>query len=450
MRQDTIVAPATPRGRGGVAVIRVSGPETSTIAKALLGRLPQPRYATYTAFLDAMGEPLDKGLALYFPAPNSFTGENVLELHGHGGPVIVDLLIERMLALGAKLAQPGEFSLRAFLNHKMNLVEAEAVADLIDATTRTAAKMAERTLQGAFSKQIAALTLQLTELRVLIEASIDFPTEDIDILGDQNIQKRLNDLENQFKTLQKKAFQGVIMQEGMRVVICGRPNAGKSSLLNLLTARETAIVTEFPGTTRDVLRERIEIDGLPLHVMDTAGIRKTKDPIEQEGVRRAYQEIEQADRILWMLDITTESLKDFSVFLNQLELPKEENITVIQNKIDLIGKTPMLQSFGKNCLIALSLKTGEGVDLLKTHLKQCMGYEEHQEGGFLARRRHLDALNRAFNIIVQGKLVFETENAKELLAEELRLAQQVLGEITGEFSSEDLLSQIFSRFCIGK
>lgn len=448
--QDTIVAPATPPGRGGVAVVRVSGEKSPEIAKAVLGKLPLPRTAVLTTFRDTQDKPLDKGLALFFPAPHSFTGEDVLELHGHGGVVVIDLLIERILALGARLARPGEFSERAFLNGKMDLVEAEAIADLIDAATQKSAKMALLTMQGAFSRQIEDLKEQLIELQMITEVSIDFPEEDIDFLGATKIIEALEGLNNQFKALQKTATQGVILREGMQVVICGRPNVGKSSLLNALSARESAIVTETPGTTRDVLREHIEIDGMPLHIIDTAGIRESLDKIEQEGVRRAHQEIIQADRILWIVDASYEPITDLAQFLHHLEIPKNKSVTVIQNKIDLIGMDPTLSVQGKNSLISLSVKTGQGLSLLKTHLKQCIGYEAIQEGGFLARRRHLDALNQANAHILQGKEIFKTENAHELLAEELRLAQRALGEITGEFTTEDLLSRIFSSFCIGK
>lgn len=447
--QDTIVAPATPPGRGGVAIIRASGGKTREIARVVLGKLPPPRTATYTSFQDEQGKVLDRGLALFFPAPGSFTGEDVLELHGHGGSVVVDLLLKRLLTLGARLARPGEFSERAFLNNKMDLVEAEAIADLIDAATERSAKMALLTMQGAFSRQIEDLKEHLIKLRMLLEASIDFPEEEIGFLAETKIIEALNVLDLHFTSLLKATQQGVVLREGMQVVIGGRPNVGKSSLLNTLSSREAAIVTEIPGTTRDILREHIQIDGMPLHVIDTAGIREPTDKIEEEGVRRANLAMSQADRILWMVDASEKEMVDFHSFLG-LSVTQEKNVTVIQNKIDLTGKKPALFVEGNRVVISLSVKTGEGLDLLRTHLKKCMGYEATEEGGFIARRRHLDALNQSHKHVLQGEAVFKMERAYELLAEELRLAQRALGEITGEFTTEDLLSRIFSSFCIGK
>ena len=446
-QSDTITAIATPPGRGGIGVVRVSGPLSAAIAEAICGALPPPRQAMFRQFRAVNGETLDQGIALYFPAPHSFTGEAVLELHGHGGPVVMDLLIKRVMELGARLARPGEFSERAFLNDKLDLAQAEAVADLIASTTTEAVHAALRSLQGAFSRQIHHLVEGLIELRLYIEAAIDFPEDEIDFLMDGMMAARLTELRDQLIALQAVAGQGRLLRDGMTVVIAGRPNAGKSSLLNQLAGRETAIVTDIPGTTRDVLRELISIDGMPLHVIDTAGLRDSLDPIEQEGVRRAWAEISNADRILLLVDDQLGLTAEDQTVREQL--PVATGVTVIHNKIDLSGREPIVRAAAWGHELWLSAKTGVGLELLREHLKSCMGYHSGDGGVFMARRRHLDALERAAMALAAAdeQLIIR---AGELAAEELREAQNALSEITGEFSSEDLLERIFSSFCIGK
>ena len=450
---ETIAALATPPGRGGIGIIRVSGALAPKIAKAVLGQVPQPRQAEYLPYLDESGETLDVGLALYFPAPNSFTGEDVLELQGHGGPVVMDLLLKRVYELGARPARPGEFSERAFLNNKMDLTQAEAVADLIDCASEQAARLAVRSLQGEFSRQVHVLVGLITELRMYVESAIDFPEEEIDFLADGQVQSRLEKVQQELKQTQLAAQQGNLLREGMTVVIAGRPNAGKSTLLNALSGRETAIVTNVPGTTRDILREHIQIDGLPLHIIDTAGLRESDDPVEQEGVRRAWKEIESADRILLLHDATQAFDDQEQVLLDSLSQAGPP-ITLVINKIDLIDK-------GSNEIsdvavgseleeIPVSAQTGDGLELLKEHLKQCVGFQSGGEGQFMARRRHLEALTLASQHLEQGAMQLQEFAAGEILAEELRLAQQALGEITGEVTADDLLGEIFSSFCIGK
>ena len=452
IHQDTIAAQATAPGRGGVGIIRVSGRNATTIAQSILGHLPKPRYAHYGAFHDTQGQEIDQGIALYFPGPNSFTGEDVLELQGHGGPVVMDFLLKRVLTLGARLANPGEFSERAFLNDKLDLAQAEAIADLIDASSVQAAQSALRSLQGEFSRRIHALVEALIQLRIYVEAAIDFPEEEIDFLADGKVLGDLLAIIDQLQAVQNEARQGSLLREGMSVVIAGRPNAGKSSLLNALAGRETAIVTDIAGTTRDVLREHIHIDGMPLHIIDTAGLRDAPDEVERIGIDRAWQEIRKADRILMMADSTQTSATApddlWHDFVEQL--PDLSKVTVIRNKADISGEKTGKQQVGEHTLISLSAKNGEGIDLLREHLKDCMGFQSTTEGGFMARRRHLDALERAHALLQTGRDQLEHQGAGELLAEDLRQAQQVLNEITGEFSSDDLLGRIFSSFCIGK
>jgi tRNA modification GTPase len=444
---DTIAAVATPPGRGGVGIVRVSGPDVPALAQSLLGQLPPPRHARLQTFRDAGGRAIDQGLALYFPAPHSFTGEPVLELQGHGGPVVMDLLLARVLELGARAARPGEFSERAFLNDKLDLAQAEALADLIDSGTAEAARAAIRSLAGEFSDHIRGLVEALTELRMYVEAAIDFPEEEIDFLGGGEVQRRLVRLEDAFDLVAAKARQGRLLREGMILVIAGRPNAGKSSLLNRLAGHDAAIVTAVPGTTRDVLREHIQIDGMPLHVIDTAGLHDSADPVEQEGIRRAWREIENADRVLLVIDDQVGLARADQAILAQL--PAALPHTRVYNKIDLTHRAPARQEHPP-AEIALSAHTGAGLDLLREHLKTCMGYSGETQDGFIARRRHLDALARARGHLDTGKTVLLRDQAGELLAEELRRAQQALGEITGEVSSDDLLGRIFSSFCIGK
>lgn len=450
--RDTICALATPPGRGGVGIIRVSGSGTVAIARAILGYTPQVRNAHYGPFLDADRQPLDEGIALFFANPQSFTGEDVLELQGHGGPVILDLLLQRVMALGARLARPGEFSERAFLNDKLDLAQAEAIADLIDASSSEAARSAVRSLQGAFSKEIHSLVEQLISLRIYVEASIDFPEEEIDFLSDGKVQSDLAAIISQLDRVTEAANQGSLMRDGMTVVIAGRPNAGKSSLLNALAGNERAIVTDIAGTTRDVLREHIHIDGMPLHIIDTAGLRDTPDAVERIGVERAWQEIEQADRVLLMVDASETEATDpaqlWPDFVHRL--PANAAITVVRNKIDITEESPGLSTEQSQPVIRLSARDQIGLDALRAHLKQLMGYESAREGGFIARRRHLEALHQAQAFLQSGEEQLLGAAAGELLAEDLRLAQNALNEITGEFTSDDLLGRIFSSFCIGK
>lgn len=450
---DTIAAVATPPGRGGVGILRISGRGAKDVALAVLGKLPKPRYADYLPFRDAEGSTLDQGIALWFPGPNSFTGEDVLELQGHGGPVILDLLLKRVLSLpDVRIARPGEFSERAFLNDKLDLAQAEAIADLIDASSEQAARSAMNSLQGAFSIRIHQLVEALTHLRIYVEAAIDFPDEEIDFLSDGKIEAQLNGVMADLDGVRAEARQGSLLREGMKVVIAGRPNAGKSSLLNELAGREAAIVTDIAGTTRDVLREHIHIDGMPLHIIDTAGLREASDEVERIGIERAWNEIEQADRVLFMVDGTTTTATEPAEIWPEFmaRLPSTLPITVVRNKADITGEALGLSEVNGHSLIRLSARTGEGIELLRDHLKQSMGFTSNMEGGFLARRRHLQALEQAAQHLVQGKEQLVSAYAGELLAEELRLAQQALSEITGEFTSDDLLGRIFSSFCIGK
>lgn len=453
-KPDTIVAPATPPGRGGISILRLSGPRVQELAQAVLGQLPSPRMACFSSFFDQDGAVLDQGLALFFPSPHSFTGEDVLELQGHGGPVIVNLLLQRLLGLGARLARPGEFSERAFLNGKIDLAQAESIADLIQASTDAAARSALRSLQGEFSRRIHALVEALIELRTFIEAAIDFAEEEIDFLSDGSLHQRFKDLLGKMETIQNGARQGSLLREGLSVVIAGKPNAGKSTLLNLLSGKDLAIVTAIPGTTRDTLREQIQIDGLPLHLIDTAGLRDTLDPIEQEGIRRAHNEIEQADLLLYLTDAQDpDPLTPLSRLRRErgrgegLDFPP---IIFIRNKIDLTQEPPSLQEQDSFTVVSLSAKEQTGLDLLKNAIKTTAGFSTQPEGGFSARQRHLDALEKAWHFLKHAFHQLKTTRAGELIAEDLRLAQKHLNEITGEFSTEDLLGRIFSSFCIGK
>ncbi|MGL6027121.1 MAG: tRNA uridine-5-carboxymethylaminomethyl(34) synthesis GTPase MnmE [Vibrio sp.] len=453
MTTDTIVAQATAPGRGGVGIIRVSGPLAAHVAQTVTGRTLRPRYAEYLPFIDQHAQQIDQGIALFFPNPHSFTGEDVLELQGHGGPVVMDMLIRRILQInGVRPARPGEFSERAFLNDKLDLTQAEAIADLIDASSEQAAKSALQSLQGEFSKRIHKLIDSLIHLRIYVEAAIDFPEEEIDFLADGKVSTDLQTIIDNLAAVRREANQGAIMREGMKVVIAGRPNAGKSSLLNALSGKESAIVTDIAGTTRDVLREHIHIDGMPLHIIDTAGLRDAADAVEKIGIERAWQEIQQADRVLFMVDGTTTQASTpediWPEFVDKL--PENIGITVIRNKADQTGEPLGICHVNQPTLIRLSAKTGQGVDALREHLKQCMGFAGNQEGGFMARRRHLDALERAAEHLEIGQQQLEGFMAGEILAEELRITQQHLNEITGEFSSDDLLGRIFSSFCIGK
>ena len=451
--KETIVAQATAPGRGGIGILRVSGPKAVEVAQAVLGKCPKPRIADYLPFKDADGTVLDQGIALYFKSPNSFTGEDVLELQGHGGQVVLDLLLKRILQLdGVRLARPGEFSEQAFLNDKLDLAQAEAIADLIDATSEQAARSALKSLQGEFSNKVNQLVDSVIYLRTYVEASIDFPDEEIDFLADGKIEAKLREIIDQLDLVRREAKQGSILREGMKVVIAGRPNAGKSSLLNALAGREAAIVTDIAGTTRDVLREHIHIDGMPLHIIDTAGLREATDEVERIGISRAWTEIEQADRIILMLDssdLDSQNIEKVrSEFLSKL--PNNMPVTIVRNKVDLSGETVGLKEENGTTTVCLSAQTHQGVDLLREHLKQAMGFQTGMEGGFLARRRHLAALEKAAEHLQIGLVQLTEFHAGELLAEELRLVQANLSEITGQFTSDDLLGNIFSSFCIGK
>ena len=457
---DTIAAIATASGRGGVGIVRVSGPNTAAIAQSITETTLTPRYAHYGPFFTTdqtnNKEAIDSGLALYFPGPHSFTGEDVLELQAHGGPVLLDILLNTVIALGARLAKPGEFSERAYLNNKIDLTQAEAIADLIDSASEQAARNAFRSLQGEFSKKISSLVNKVTHLRMYVEAAIDFPEEDIDFIGDGKVAKDLENIINNLALIFKQAKQGAIIREGMSVVIAGKPNAGKSSLLNALSGKDSAIVTDIPGTTRDVLREHIQIDGMPVHIIDTAGLRDSRDIVEQEGIKRAWSEIEKADRILLVVDNSQGDETDPSIICKELgpvfaqHLSEKNNITVIHNKCDLVNINPTIKENENNVLIKLSAKAGLGIDLLRDHLKKSIGFNDLSEGGFTARRRHIVALEKAHVFLQAGKLQLSDYGAGELLADDLLQCQNALSEITGEFTSDDLLGEIFSSFCIGK
>jgi tRNA modification GTPase len=441
---DTIAAIATPAGRGGIGIVRVTGPLASAIAAAVTGSAVPERRPVHRRFLDADAQPIDDGLALFFPGPRSFTGEDVLELQGHGGPVVLDLLLERSLELGARLARPGEFTERAYLNGKLDLAQAEAVADLIDAGSRQAARSAQRALQGEFSERIDTLMRRLTELRVYIEAALDFPDEELDLLRDGDVASRLAAIRALLDRTLAAAGQGVLLREGLHLVLAGQPNVGKSSLLNRLAGRDSAIVTELPGTTRDVLREAIDIDGLPLHVIDTAGLRRSADPIEREGIRRAWAEIERADLVLVLVDGTRGADADDRAILKRLpaELPR----LIVHNKIDLGG-----HAFGELCgELYVSAKTGQGIPELIAWLKRFLGYRGDDQGVFIARRRHLEALQHAVRHLDQAERRLSEQTAPELVAEELRCAQDALGRIIGRLDADALLGEIFASFCIGK
>ncbi len=449
---DTIAALATAPGQGGVGIIRVSGPAALVIAQQIARREPRPRYAHYGPFWSGE-QALDQGLTLFFPGPHSFTGEDVLELQGHGGPVVMDLLLKACLAAGARQARPGEFSERAFLNDKLDLAQAEAIADLIEASSEQAARNALNSLQGVFSDRVNALTESLIALRIYVEAAIDFPEEEIDFLADGHVLTQLEAVQAELTQVQRQAGQGALLRDGMTVVIAGRPNAGKSSLLNALAGRDSAIVTEIAGTTRDILREHIHIDGMPLHIIDTAGLRDTDDQVERIGVERAMAAIGEADRILLMVDASQPEANDpdqlWPEFLTVK--PDAAKVTLIYNKVDLTGDSVGIATADDGSVsLRVSASQGEGIELLREHLKACMGFEQTGESLFSARRRHLDALEDAATHLGHGYQQLTLMGAGELLAEDLRMAQQSLGSITGAFSADDLLGRIFSSFCIGK
>ncbi|MGB1255188.1 MAG: tRNA uridine-5-carboxymethylaminomethyl(34) synthesis GTPase MnmE [Thiolinea sp.] len=440
---DTIAAVATPPGRGGVGIIRISGPDVPIIAKQILGFCPPPNQATHRRFLSADHQTLDDGIALYFKAPYSFTGEDVLELQGHGGQVVLDMVLQRCLELGARIARPGEYSERAFLNDKLDLAQAEAIADLIDSGSEQAARSALRSLQGAFSDVINQVVKTIIEFRVYVEAALDFPDEEIDFLADNSVRECLAEIKQEISKIFDQARQGSILREGMHLVIVGRPNAGKSSLLNVLAGNEAAIVTDVAGTTRDILREKINLDGMPLHIIDTAGLHDSHDPVEKIGIARAWQEIEKADLLLVVAD-DNDSEASKQQLLSQL--PQNLPSLLVCNKIDLTDSVA-----GKhNEVIYISVKNKQGITALCDELKSCMDYQSNAEDVFIARRRHLDALQQAQEAVNRAEYQLLEFNAGELMAEELRLAQDALATITGEFTPDDLLGEIFSSFCIGK
>ncbi len=444
-RTGTIAAVATAPGRGGIGVVRISGDGLAALAQALTGKLPQARHATLADFFAADGVAIDRGILLYFPAPHSFTGEDVLELQGHGGPVVLQMLLARCLELGARVAEPGEFSQRAFLNDKLDLVQAEAVADLIEAGTAAAARTALRSLSGEFSREVNGLVARLTELRMLVEATLDFPEEEIDVLRDTDAAQRLAAINTDLSALLDRARAGSLLRSGLHVVLAGLPNVGKSSLLNRLAGEERAIVTEVAGTTRDAVRETIQVEGIPLHIIDTAGLRETDDLVEKIGVERAWREIERADVVLQLLDARSgETPADHAI---AVRLPAGIERIVVENKCDLAAQMAERLVSGGRVHLRLSARTGEGINLLHDELLRVAGWSGHGEDVVLARERHLEALRIAAE---KSALAARRLDQVELCAEELRLAQEALSCITGEFTADDLLGEIFSRFCIGK
>jgi len=443
--KDTIAAIATAAGRSGIGIVRVSGSRLEPILKAMIGRPLAPRQAVLADFLDARGEVIDQGLALFFPAPHSYTGEEVLELQGHGGPVVLRELLKRCLELGARAARPGEFTERAYLNDKLDLAQAESVADLIDAATAEAAKSALRSLRGAFSQRIEALTRELIELRALVEATLDFPDEEIDFLKQADADGKLASARARLQEVLLASQQGSLLREGIHVVLAGQPNVGKSSLLNRLAGEELAIVTEIPGTTRDAIRQSINLEGIPIHVIDTAGLRESNDPVEKIGIARAWAAIGKADLVLVLLDAAQgENTADQAILA---QLPKTLPLITVMNKIDLAGRRPVVEQARESTRVWLSAKTGAGIGELRQAILQAVGWRPSGEGLFMARARHVQALERAAAHLERAARQGEK---LELLAEELRLAQEAVGVITGEYTSEDLLGEIFSRFCIGK
>lgn len=448
--RTTIAAIATPPGRGGVGVIRLSGPKSYAIAEALTQKdLAKARFAGFRQFYDAAGEVMDEGLAICFPNPHSFTGEDVVELQGHGGPVIQNALLARLLELGAIAAKAGEFSMRAFENGKLDLVQAEAIADLIDATSQAAARSAVRSLQGAFSTKVNRVLEQLIHLRLHVEAAIDFPEEEIDFLADGKILNLLDGVTSAVNQVQQSARQGQLLREGLQVVIAGKPNAGKSSLLNALAGIERAIVTDIAGTTRDVLHEKITLNGLPITLTDTAGLRETGDIVEKEGIRRAIKEIEQADLLLLVYDLSQgeDPLKLAQEYFAEHIEPKR--LMLIGNKCDLMATTSHIEDFNGFRHIMVSAKQETGVQALIEAITAHAGFQP-EEDTFIARTRHLDAMKRTQLYLAEAREQLVVYNAGELVAESLRLAQNALGEITGDFSADDLLGKIFGSFCIGK
>ena len=445
LKIETICALATAIGQSGIGVIRVSGPLSKIISKKILHIELKPRHAFYGPFYDNEDNTIDKGVAIYFPGPNSYTGEDVVEFQGHGGMSVMRKLLETALIFGARLSEPGEFSKRAFLNGKMDLVQAEAVQDLIQSSSDESALSAVRSLTGEFSEKINHLLSELTSLRVFVEATIDFSDEEIDFLESHQVSTKLQNLKDLLASILESANQGAILRDGLHVAIAGKPNAGKSSLLNALTKQPSAIVTDIAGTTRDVLKETIHVDGMPLHIIDTAGLHNSEDIIEQEGIRRAYTEINNADVVLLVFD-TKDELPDFSILP---DLVKNKPIICIRNKIDLLNTKSEVNKLGNQLEVCLSAKNGDGVDLLRKALAEFAGLNSGGEGVFLARKRHIDSIDKTL-IYIDSAIEQLEGGASELVAEDLRQAGMSLGQITGEFSSDDLLGEIFSSFCIGK
>jgi len=445
---DTIAALATPPGKGAIAIIRLSGSRAHAIGVQLTGVEPEARRALLCEFRDETGDPVDRGLLLYFPGPRSYTGEDIVELHGHGGTVVSDMLLASALRLGARAAEPGEFTLRAFLNDKLDLTQAEGIADLVDSGSRAAARAAYRSLDGRFSEQVHSLQARLTALRVQLEAWLDFPDEELELDDTTEFAHDFDAAIAALQTLLSQAREGAVLSNGLTVVIAGPPNVGKSSLMNRLAGYDAAIVTDIPGTTRDALREHLSLDGLPVTIIDTAGLRDSVDPVELEGIRRAHRALEGADRLIWVTDIRS----DLAMQLAEIRrvVGEDASVTVVQNKVDLTADEPAHVDKDGVTVIRLSALTGEGIELLTEHLKAVAGYRSEAAGTFSARARHVDALQRAEHSISDARRQVINTPALELAAEELRLAQAALSEVTGEFTSDDLLGEIFSSFCIGK
>lgn len=426
-------------------MVRVSGCLATEIARHVLGQVPAPRHAAYLDFLDADGSVMDRGIALFFPAPHSYTGEDVLELQGHGGTAVLQRVLQRCLSLGARLAEPGEFTRRAYLNEKLDLAQAEAVADLIEAATTQAAQSAMRSLSGEFSFHIHALRDKLVDLRLYVEACLDFPEEDIDFISQGKIVEKLSSVAGELEKVLDRARQGNLLREGIRVVLVGQPNVGKSSLMNRLSGEEVAIVTPVAGTTRDILKSEIQVEGVPIHVIDTAGLRETEDEVERAGIERTWRAAEGAQIVLIMVDATRGITEAEKTILQRLRaIPYH---VWVHNKIDLAGTSPQIYTGDGITHIHISAKTGAGIDLLRSHILQLAGWQAGGEGIYMARARHLDALNEVRSCL---RRAMDNLTQPELLAEELRLGQEALNKITGEFTSDDLLGEIFSKFCIGK
>jgi tRNA modification GTPase len=445
LRHDTIAAVATAPGRAGIGVVRISGHDLKPFTEALAGRALAPRRAVLTAYRDAAGAPIDEGIALYFQAPRSYTGEDVLEIQAHGGPVVLRLLLQRCLELGARIAEPGEFTRRAFLNGKLDLAQAEGVADLIDAATAEAARCAVRSLQGEFSRRIHALSASLVELRTLVEATLDFPDEDVDTVDDEAVSRQVQQLRAAVQTLLERATQGSLLREGIHVALAGRPNVGKSSLLNQLAGEEIAIVTDIPGTTRDLVRQVVDVQGIPTRIIDTAGLREARDPVERIGVARAWQAIAEADVVVMLVDAAGGVSPADTAIIDRV--PARVPRVRVMNKIDLLGRAASLEIQGAETVVWLSAKTGEGISLLRDALVKAIGWEGRSDSVFIARERHLSALRGTAENLHAAQ---DRVATLDLCAEHLRLAHACLCSITGEFTADDLLGEIFGRFCIGK